>query len=377
LRSSIVAPLDVPFLDLTPAYRELEAELDDAYRRVMASGRYILGEELEAFESEFAAYCGTRHCIGVGNGLDALRLMLRAADVGAGDDVLVPANTYIATWLAVSHAGATPVPVEPDPATFNLDPARLDAALTPRTRAILAVHLYGLPADMKAIGAFAARHGLLVFEDAAQAHGACCYGTRAGALSLAAGFSFYPTKNLGAFGDGGAVTTNDDALAARMRMLRNYGSTVRYRNETIGWNSRLDPLHAAMLRVRLTHLDEWNGRRCALAALYVETLRDVEDGALPVVPDWAQPVWHQFVVRHARRDALREHLAACRIGSDIHYPIPPHRSQAYADLALDRGALPITERLVETVVSLPMNPHLTREQAEAVCRAVRSFGSTG
>ena len=258
----------IPFLDLKAASTELREELDAAYHRVMDSGWYILGEEVDAFEAEWAAYCGVRYCVGVGNGLDALHLILRAMDIGTGDEVIVPSNTYIATWLAVSYAGATPVPVEPDPRTFNLDPTRVEAAITPRTRALLPVHLYGQPADMDGLLEVARRHDLRVVEDAAQAHGATYKGRRCGGLADAAGFSFYPGKNLGALGDAGAVTTDDDRIADRVRALRNYGSRRKYYHDEKGYNSRLDPLQAAFLRVKARHLDEWNGRRAELASRY-------------------------------------------------------------------------------------------------------------
>jgi len=255
----------VPFLDLKLPHLELQQELESAFRRVLESGNYILGREVEEFEKEFAAYCGVRHCVGVGNGLDALHLILRAYGIGAGDEVIVPSNTFIATWLAVSYAGARPVPVEPIEATYNIDPQRIRDAITPRTKAIIAVHLYGQPADMGAINDIALHHGLKVIEDAAQAHGARYKGIRAGNLGDAAGFSFYPGKNLGAFGDGGAITTNDDSLASQVRILRNYGSQVKYHNEVKGFNSRLDELQAALLRVKLKHLDAWNSSRSRLA----------------------------------------------------------------------------------------------------------------
>src|SRR5262245_46017336 len=281
----------VPFLDLKDTYLEIKDELDAAYQRVMNSGWYILGEEVTAFEKEFAEYCGARHCVGVGNGLEALQLILRAMGIGPGDEVIVPANTYIATWLAVSNAGATVVPVEPDERTFNLDPELIKAAITPKTKAILPVHLYGQPADMDPINEIARRRGLRVIEDAAQAHGACYRNRRAGSLGDAAGWSFYPTKNLGAYGDAGAVTTDDDALADRVRLLRNYGSVSKYYNEEKGINSRLDELQAAFLRVRLKYLAEWNRRRGRIAARYLEELRET-DLILPAVCEGAEPVWH-------------------------------------------------------------------------------------
>ncbi|WP_374555888.1 DegT/DnrJ/EryC1/StrS family aminotransferase [Thermomonas sp.] len=362
---------NVAFLDLGAAYRELQPQLDAAVARVLASGHYILGPEVDAFEAEFAAYCGARHCVGVANGLDALHLVLRAMDVGPGDEVIVPSNTYIATWLAVSQCGAIPVPVEPDLATHDIDPQRIEAAITPRTKVILPVHLYGQPADMDAILSVARRHGLRVLEDAAQAHGARYKGQRIGAHGDAVAWSFYPGKNLGALGDGGAITTNDDALADRLRVLRNYGSRVKYVNEVQGWNSRLDPLQAAVLRVKLAHLDEWNARRAAIAALYQREL--AETGlVLPVVPAWTDPAWHLFVVRHPRRDDLQRGLGEAGVGTLIHYPLPPHRQQAYAGLGLADHACPIASRLADEVLSLPMGPHLSVRQAEQVVAAVKA-----
>lgn len=361
----------VAFLNLGAAYRELQPQLDAAVARVLASGHYILGPEVEAFEAEFAAYCGALHGIGVANGLDALHLVLRAMDVGPGDEVIVPSNTYIATWLAVSQCGAIPVPVEPDPATHNIDPQRIEAAITPRTKVILPVHLYGQPVDMDAVLAIARKHGLRVLEDAAQAHGACYKGQRIGAHGDAVAWSFYPGKNLGALGDGGAITTNDDALADRLRVLRNYGSRVKYVNDVQGWNSRLDPLQAAVLRVKLAHLEAWNARRSAIAALYQRELTGTGIG-LPQVPAWADPAWHLFVVRHPRRDDLQRRLGDAGIGTLIHYPIPPHRQQAYAGLGLADHAYPVASRLADEVLSLPMGPHLSLAQAQQVVVAVKA-----
>lgn len=361
----------IPFLDLKAPHQELLAELDAVWARVRDSGWYILGPEVEAFEQEYATYCGARHCVGLANGLDALHLALRALGVGTGDEVIVPSNTYIATWLAVSQCGAVPVPVEPDPATHNLDPQRVEAAITPRTKVILPVHLYGQPADLDSILSIARRYGLRVLEDAAQAHGARYKGQRIGAHGDAVAWSFYPGKNLGALGDAGAVTTNDPELADRLRVLRNYGSRVKYVNEVQGWNSRLDPLQAAILRVKLAHLDAWNARRAEIAALYLRELADC-GVVLPQVPDWAQPVWHLFVIRHPQRDALQQRLAQAGIQTLIHYPIPPHRQQAYAGLGLAEGALPIAERLAAEVLSLPIGPHLSGAQAEQVVAAVKA-----
>jgi dTDP-4-amino-4,6-dideoxygalactose transaminase len=362
--------MKVPFLELKPTYDELRGEFDAAYHRVMDSGYYLLGTELEAFEAEFATYCEVKHCIAVGNGLDALHLILRAYDIGAGDEVIVPTNTFIATWLAVSYAGATPVGVEPDARTYNLDPARLEAAITKKTKAIMPVHLYGQPADMDPINAIAKNHGLKVIEDSAQAQGARYKGRRTGSLGDAAAHSFYPGKNLGAFSDAGAVTTNDDKLADLVRTLRNYGSKKKYFHDFKGFNSRVDELQAAFLRVKLKKLNEWNARRQALAKRYLADLAGLSKLTSPFVPDWAEPVWHLFVVRHPQRDALQQKLAEVGVGSLIHYPVAAHLAGAYADLKLPHGTFPIAEELADTVLSLPMGPHLKSEQADAVVKAV-------
>ena len=360
----------IPFLDVAAAYAELQDELDGATRRVMASGQFILGPEVTAFEEEFAAYCETNHAIGVGSGLDALRLILLGYGVGQGDEVAVPSNTFIATWLAVTHAGATPVPIEPDPATHSITAEVVEAAITPSTKAIIPVHLYGHPADMDGIVALGRKRGIPVIEDAAQAQGARYRARRAGQLANAAGFSFYPGKNLGAMGDAGAITTDDDALAERVRMLRNYGSRVKYHHDLPGLNSRLDSLQAGVLRIKLQHLDEWNERRRAVADLYVRRLDDIEGLVLPVAADWAEPVWHLFVLRHPRRDALQERLSDAGVDTMIHYPIPPHLTGAYA-AAFEGVRLPVAERLADEVLSLPMGPHLALQDAERVAVAVR------
>ncbi len=365
--------MKVPILDLQPAYDELRAELDAAYHRVMESGWVLLGKELEAFETEYARSVGVPHCVGVANGLEALQLVLMALDVGAGDEVIVPSHGYIATYLAVTHAGARPVPCEPDPRTYNLDPQRLAALITPRTKVILPIHLYGQCADMDAINALAAKHGLFVLEDAAQSHGATAFGRQAGALGRAAGVSFYPSKNLGALADAGAITTHDAALADKLRHLRNYGSKVRYVNEYLGLNSRLSELQAAFLRAKLPHLASWNARRGRLATRYFDALRGVGDIVLPCVPDWAQPVWHLFVIRTKLRDALQAFLAARDIGTQVHYPTPPHLSNAYRDAGWKRGDFPLAEQLAHEVLSLPIGPHHTPEQIDFVCAAIKEF----
>ncbi|MFE5901062.1 DegT/DnrJ/EryC1/StrS family aminotransferase [Streptomyces sp. NPDC056488] len=346
----------------------VQAEIDAALLRVSRSGRYLLGPELEAFEEEYARYCENAHCVGVGSGLDALELTLRALGVGEGDEVVVPGHTYIATWLAVSATGARPVPVEPEADSYLIDPDRLAAAITPRTRAVMPVHTYGHPVDLDAVEAVTAPRGIPVVEDAAQAHGARYKGRRIGSR-YAAAFSFYPGKNLGALGDGGAVVTSDPELAGRIRLLRNYGSRVKYEHEVCGTNSRLDEVQAAALRAKLPYLDAWNARRDAVAARYAEGLSGLPGVAVPAVRSWAEPVWHQYVLRTARREELRRSLAEAGVESLVHYPIAVHRSGAYADGPYP--PLPRSERLAAEVLSLPMGPQLTARDAETVVEAVR------
>jgi dTDP-4-amino-4,6-dideoxygalactose transaminase len=365
--------MKVPFLDLTPAYSELKADLDAAYERVMRSGWYILGEEVEAFEEEFAEYCGVDYCIGVANGLDALHLILRGYGIGSGDEVIVPANTFIATWLAVSHSGAKPVPVEPDGKTYNIDPKKIAHAITSSTRAIIPVHLYGQPADMAPILEIAREYNLRVIEDAAQAHGAKYKGKKAGSLGDASGFSFYPGKNLGAVGDAGAIVTNDSDLASRVRLLRNYGSKVKYRNEMKGFNSRLDPIQAAILRVKLQHLDAWNHRRLILSNNYLNGLGMLDSIGLPQVPVWADPVWHLFVVCISDRDQFQDYLNQKMVDTLIHYPIPPHLSEAYSEFGYKPGDFPVTERLANMVLSLPISPHLSLSEQDKVISEITAF----
>jgi dTDP-4-amino-4,6-dideoxygalactose transaminase len=349
--------MKIPFLDLSAAYRELKPEIDAAVSRVLNSSWYILGPEVEAFEVEWAAYCEAKYAVGLANGLDALTLALRALDIGPGDEVIVPSNTYIATWLAVTGVGATPVPVEPDPATHNIDHARIEAAITKRTRALLPVHLYGQAADMDPILNIAKRHGLRVIEDAAQAHGARYKGQRIGAHGDIICWSFYPGKNLGALGDAGAITTDDVALAERIALLRNYGSRQKYVNEEAGVNSRLDPIQAAVLRVKLGVLDEWTERRRAVAIAYNEGLAE-SSLILPHVPEWADPVWHLYVVRTSDRDTLQDRMTEAGIGTLIHYPTPPHMQQAYSGLQIAPNRLPLAQTLASEVFSLPVGPHL-------------------
>lgn len=349
--------MNVPFLDLKAAYLELQPEIDAAIKRVLDSGWYILGEEVDAFEQEYAAYCEAKHCVGVANGLDALHLALLALGVGAGDEVIVPSNTYIATWLAVSQCGAIPIPVEPDVATYNIDPTRIEAAITPRTKVILPVHLYGQPADMDPILAIARKHDLKVLEDGAQAHGARYKGKRIGSHGDVVAWSFYPGKNLGAYGDGGAITTDDAEIAERIRVLRNYGSRVKYVNDVRGFNSRLDPIQAAALRVKLKVLDTWNARRAEIASRYKIGLVNASL-TLPFVPEWAEPAWHLYVVQHPQRVALQKKLGEAGIGTMIHYPIPPHLQNAYATVGFVQGQFPLAEQIANQCLSLPIGPHL-------------------
>jgi len=359
----------IPFLDLRASYLELKSEIDAAVAQVLDSGWYVLGPEVETFEKEFATYCQTKYSIGVANGLDAITLALRAMDVGPGDEVIVPSNTYIATWLAVSQCGATPVPAEPDNKTYNIDLASIAEAITPRTKVILPVHLYGQPADLDPILAIARKHGLRVLEDGAQAHGARYKGQRIGGHGDAVAWSFYPGKNLGAIGDGGAVTTNDPVIAERIRMLRNYGSNIKYVNEVKGFNSRLDPIQAAILRVKLKKLDTWNERRRDIAQHYQDILLG-SSLVLPHVPEWAEPVWHLFVVRHTQRDELAARLNSMGIASLIHYPIPPHKQAAYSDLNFPQEYYPKAAKMAEEVLSLPIGPHLEVRLANQVREAL-------
>lgn len=361
--------MSIPFLDLGAAVAEIRPELDAAWKRVMDRGWFIAGAELEAFEAEYAAFCEAEEAIGVANGLDALSLVLRAWEIGPGDEVIVPGHTFIATWLAVSYVGATPVPVEIDEGTANLDPAAIEAAITARTRAVIPVHLYGQIADMEAIAGIARAHGLRILEDAAQAHGARRDGRAAGSLGDAAAWSFYPGKNLGAYGDGGAVTTNDPALARRLRALRNYGSERKYVHDLRGVNSRLDELQAALLRVRLAHLAEWNTRRERIASRYLDALAAAPGLTLPTVAPRSAPAWHLFVVRHRDRDALHQALATRGVQTLMHYPTAPHHNGAYAEAFSDLS-LPKSEAFAAECLSLPIGPHLGDDAVATVIAEV-------
>lgn len=360
----------IPFLDLRKINMQHFNEYEKTFDQVLNSGWYILGKEAESFEKEFAEYCGVKHCIGVGNGLDALHLILRAYGIGEGDEVIVPSNTYIATWLAVSYAGAKPIPVEPDIRTYNIDPKLIEAKITDKTKAIIAVHLYGQPADMDAVNTIAKKHNIKVIEDSAQAHGALYKGRKTGSLGDVSGFSFYPGKNLGALGDAGAVTTNDDKLAKRIRILRNYGSEKKYYNEVKGFNSRLDEMQAAFLRVKLRHLDEDNNKRKEIAKNYLENIAN-KNIVLPYVSEWADPVWHLFVIRSTKRDDLQKYLSKNNIQTMIHYPIPPHKQKAYSNM--NNLSFPISEQIHEEVLSLPISQVLKKEEVKIIIKIINGF----
>ena len=366
----------LPLVDLHAQHAALADELSDAVRGAFERGDWILGEDVAAFEDEFAAYCATRHAIGTDSGLSALELALRAFGIGPGDEVITAANTFVATALAISQAGATPVLVDVDSDTYAIEPSLVEEAVTARTQAIVPVHLYGQMADMDAILDVAARHGLLVIEDACQAHGARLWGRRAGSFGHAAAFSFYPSKNLGACGDGGIVVTSDDGAADAIRVLPNYGQREKYHHVVKGFNRRLDTLQAALLRVKLRRLDEWNAARRRYADLYERLLGDA-DVVAPVTAAGAEHVWHLYVVRVAERDALRSYLDRCGIATGIHYPVPVHLQAAYADLGYGAGAFPVSERYAGQIVSLPMYAELDEASVERVAGAVAEFASAG
>ncbi|OOE00232.1 aminotransferase [Anoxybacillus kestanbolensis] len=362
----------IPFLDLKKINLQYKKEIEAAMARVLESGWYILGKEVEKFEEEFAAYCGTKYAIGVANGLDALTLILKAYGIGEGDEVIVPANTYIATILAVSACGANPVLVEPDINSYNLDPNKIEEKITSKTKAIMVVHLYGQAANMDPINEVAKKYNLKVIEDAAQAHGAKYKGKRVGNLGDAAGFSFYPGKNLGALGDGGAITTNDSELATKLRALRNYGSHIKYENLYKGVNSRLDELQAAILRVKLPHLDEENEQRRKIAEYYLENIKNPKI-TLPIVEngDRESHVWHLFVIRTESREHLQKTLEEYGVQTLIHYPIPPHKQEAYSEW--NHLSYPITEKIHNEVLSLPISPIITIEEVEKIIDVVNQY----
>ena len=362
----------IPFLDFNRQNKDIKGMLDESYRRVMDSGWFILGAELEAFEHEFAIYSEVKHCVGVGNGLDALHFLLLAYGIGEGDEVIVPSNTFIATWLAVSQSGATPVPVEPNIETYNIDPTLIEAAITSRTRCIMPVHLYGQPSEMDAINAIAKKYNLIVIEDAAQSQGALYKNKKAGSLGDAAGTSFYPGKNLGALGDGGAILTNDDAIADKVKKFRNYGSSIKYRHESLGFNSRLDEMQAAFLRVKLQVLDEWNNARSNIAKKYTNLLKDSKV-VTPTISDSGQSAWHLYVIRSLNRNKLKDYLAQHKISTVIHYPIPPHLQNYYQ--VFNGYHLPIAEELANEVLSLPLFYSMNEEEIERVAKTILDIES--
>ena len=364
--------MNIPFVSFRPMERELNQDLRSAFERVLARSWYIRGAEDEAFEKAFAQYCGARYCVGVGNGLDALMLALKALDVGAGDEVIVPSNTYIATVLAVMYVGAKPIFVEPDIRTFNIDSARIEEVITPKTRVIMPVHLYGQACDMEPIMEIACKHGLKVVEDCAQAHGATYKGRKIGTFGDAAGFSFYPGKNLGALGDGGAVVTDNEELAERIRALGNYGSDYKYHHIYKGNNSRLDEMQAAFLAAKLPHLDRMNEARRRIAELYTKGIQNSKVVKPYVAPDCV-PVWHIYAIRCAERNELERYLSKKGIGTNKHYPIPIHLQECCRDLQIPEGFLPVAEEISRTELSLPMYYGMTDEEVQYVIDAVNAF----
>ncbi len=364
----------IPFYDIGESYQELKSEIDSAVAKVLSSGWYILGKEVASFEEEFAEFIGTKYCVGTSNGLDALFLVLKAWGIGEGDEVIVPSNTYIATWLAVSYAGAKPIPVEPDIRTFNIDPALIEEKITKRTKAIIPVHLYGMPADMDPIMDLAEKYDLKVLEDSAQAHSAVYGNKKCGSLGTASAFSFYPGKNLGAFGDGGAITTNDRDLAEKVRCLSNYGSKIKYYNEYEGYNCRLDEIQAAILRAKLPYLDEWNRKRHLVAKEYYKIdnpkinlpyqglqRENLQDDKICFVQPYSGiksiPCWHQYVIMSEKRNDLQKYLNSLDIETMIHYPVPPHKQKAYS--MMNNLSFPLAEQIAKQCLSLPINPFIS------------------
>jgi dTDP-4-amino-4,6-dideoxygalactose transaminase len=363
--------MKIPFVDLRPAHKQIEAELDAAWSAVKDRSHFVLGEQVAEFERLFAGYCGAQHAIGVGTGLDALSLILQGLSIGAGDEVLVPANTFIATWLAVSHVGARPVPVDCDESSGNMSPEAAQRAITARTKAMIPVHLYGCPAEIEDLSRIARDAGIFLVEDAAQAHGARYRGRPVGTFGIAGAFSFYPTKNLGAMGDGGAIVTDDARLAQAVRLLGNYGATSKYHHERKGWNSRLDELQAALLTVKLAHLDAWNAERRAIAAAYDAAFQHLDTARPSRVPADAEPVWHLYTLTSPYRDELVAALAGDGVQTMIHYPKPPHLQPAYAELGIAKGSYPNAERRSEEILSLPLWPGMTEAQIHHVTGAVQ------
>ncbi len=367
--------MHVPFLDIGATYKELKKEIDTAVLDVLKGGWYILGVNVTKFEEEFARYCGVKYCVGVGNGMDALELILRAYHIGPGDEVIIPANTYIATVLVVNLVGATPVAVEPNIATYNLDPNKLESAITKKTKAVMPVHLYGQCANIKKIKEICKKYSLVLIEDAAQAHGATHYGKKAGSLGDAAGWSFYPTKNLGAFGDGGAVTTNDKKVAEYIRLARNYGSKIKYYNLIKGFNTRLDEIQAAILRVKLKYLDEWNKRRQQIASYYLSHLNPNKNQnfVLPKVGEGNKHIWHVFPVRTKKRKEFIEYLKKHGIGTLIYYPLPYYQQIAYKELNKSSKNYPLTNKISQETVSIPMSAQTKKREVLYTVRAINEF----
>jgi len=365
--------MKIPYYDLEIVHETIRAEVLRTIERTYDSNHFILGNELTSFETLYASYLKIKYCVGVSNGLDALKLSLIALGIGRGDEVIVPSNTFIATILAIELVGATPVLVEPDIKTYNLDPTRIECKINSKTKAIIAVHLYGQPADMTAIRNIAIRYDLKIIEDNAQSPGAYWGDEMTGSIGDINATSFYPAKNLGALGDSGAIMTNDSALYERCKKLSNYGSKEKYIHEIIGFNNRMDELQAAVLKVKLKYLDDWNLKRRQIAKSYIELLSGLSDIVLPYSHPKAHHVYHIFVIRSSRRDSLKEHLASCGISTLIHYPIPPHRQQAFSDKSYYNQSFPIAEELADTVLSLPLFPGLTDPQIEYVCDKIRSF----
>src|SRR5438477_9418219 len=362
----------VQFVDLAAQYRTIEREINEATSRVIQQTDFILGREVSLFEEGFAAFCEAKYTVGVDSGTSALELALRAFDIGPGDEVITAANSFIASALAISHVGATPILVDVDPSTHTVDVSAIESAITPRTKAVLPVHLYGHPAHMDPIRQLANKHGLVIIEDACQAHGARYKGRRAGSLGHAAAFSFYPGKNLGAYGDGGRVLTNDADIRNRLEMLRNYGQEEKYHHLTQGFNRRLDTLQAAVLRVKLKYLEKWNAARRWQAELYHRLLAGTEL-VLPSEAVGAQSVWHLYVIRTEHRDRLKEYLASRGIAAGIHYPVPIHLQPAYKNLGYKRGSFPVTEQYAQRILSLPMYAELTPELIEYVSKSILTF----
>jgi dTDP-4-amino-4,6-dideoxygalactose transaminase len=365
--------MKINFLNFEPMHKLICSEIMQSFQDVYDANWFVMGKKLETFEKEYAFFSNTNYSIGVSNGLDALHLALKALNVTKGDEVIVPSNTYIATALAVSYVGATPIFVEPDPNTYNINPTNIEAAITSKTKVIMPVHLYGQACDMDAIMAIAKKHNLFVVEDNAQAHGATFNGKITGSFGIANATSFYPGKNLGALGDAGAITTNDETIAKKIAMLRNYGSEKKYCNEEIGFNMRLDEVQAGFLSVKLKHLNEWTKQRKEIAKQYNEALKNVGDLILPAVHVNATHVYHLYVIRTENRDGLQKHLSESGIGTLIHYPIPPYLQKAYQSLGFKKGSFPIAEVLSETCLSIPIWPGMKNEQVFEVCQSIKSF----